>query len=82
MVDLRISNEKLRDRARRVVRMVVPSTSALDVGQEHVLDDVLAQCDGHVKLAILVATLGCSPEEGRAKLQNASGSLRDALESR
>lgn len=79
MVDLKISNEKLRDRARRVVRMIVPSTAALDVGQEDVLDAVLAQCDGQVKLTILVATLGCSPEEGREKLEAASGSLRDAL---
>lgn len=79
MVDLKISNEKLRDRARRVVRMIVPSTSALDVGQEDVLDEVLAQCDGQVKLAILVATLGCSPEEGSAKLAAEAGSLRDAL---
>ena len=79
MVDLKISNEKLRDRARRVVRMIVPSTSALDVEKDEVLDEVLAQCDGQVKLAILVATLGCSAEEGRAKLEAESGSLRDAL---
>lgn len=82
MVDLKISNEKLRDRARRVVRMIVPSTAAMDVGQEDVLDVVLAQCDGQVKLAILVATLGCSPDEGRAKLEAVSGSLREALEAK
>ena len=80
MVDLKISNEKLLDRARRVVRMVVPSTSALDVQSAEVLDAVLAQCDGRVKLAILVATLGCTPDEGRAKLEATSGSLRDALD--
>lgn len=79
MVDLKISNEKLRDRARRVVRAVVPPTSALDVEQEEVLDEVLARCDGNVKLGILVATLGCSPEEGRTKLQALTGSLRRAL---
>lgn len=79
MVDLKISNEKLRDRARRVVQMGVPSTSVLDVRQEDVLDAVLAQCDGQAKLAILVATLGCSADEGRSKLEAASGSLRDAL---
>lgn len=79
MVDLKISNEKLRDRARRVVRMGVPPSSALDIRQEEVLDAVLAQCHGQVKLAILVATLGCSPEEGSAKLEATSGSLRDAF---
>lgn len=80
MVDLKISNEKLRDRAHRVVRMIVPSTAPLDIGQDDVLDAVLAQCDGQVKLAIIVATLGCSPEEGRRKLGAVSGSLKDALE--
>lgn len=79
MVDLKISNEKLRDRARRVVRMGVPAESVFDVRQDHVLDAVLTQCDGQAKLAILVATLGCSADEGRAKLDAASGSLRDAL---
>ena len=79
MVDLKMSNEKLRDRARRVVRAVVPSTSALDVEREDVLDEILASCDGHVKLSIVVATLGCSPEEGRAKLQASGGSLRQTL---
>ncbi|CAI6094219.1 unnamed protein product [Clonostachys chloroleuca] len=82
MVDLKMSNEKLRDRARRVVRMVVPSTAALDINKEDVLDQVLANCDGHVKLSILVATLGCSPEEGRSKLEAYHGSLRHALEMR
>ncbi|KAH7271062.1 hypothetical protein NW759_001553 [Fusarium solani] len=80
MVDLKMSNEKLQNRARRVARMVVPPSSALDIESEEVLDAVLADCDGQVKLSILVATLGCSPTEGRAKLEAASGSLRQALQ--
>ncbi|RMJ10579.1 hypothetical protein CDV36_009792 [Fusarium kuroshium] len=80
MVDLKMSNEKLQNRARRVARMVVPPSSALDIESEEVLDAVLAECDGQVKLSILVATLGCSPAEGRAKLEAASGSLRQALQ--
>ncbi|RSM09143.1 hypothetical protein CEP52_004236 [Fusarium oligoseptatum] len=80
MVDLKMSNEKLQNRARRVARMVVPPSSALDIENEEVLDTVLADCDGQVKLSILVATLGCSPAEGRAKLEAASGSLRQALQ--
>ncbi|KAH7120649.1 hypothetical protein EDB81DRAFT_766702 [Dactylonectria macrodidyma] len=83
MVDLQMSNEKLRDRARRVVRMVVPSSSsAFDILDDDVLDEVLARCNGHVKLCILVASLGCSPEEGRAKLEASFGSLRQALETK
>ncbi|KAM6523319.1 hypothetical protein FSOLCH5_003938 [Fusarium solani] len=80
MVDLKMSNEKLQNRARRVARMAVPPSSALDIESEEVLDAVLADCDGQVKLSILVATLGCSPTEGRAKLEAASGSLRQALQ--
>ncbi|SPO06970.1 related to N-acetylmuramic acid 6-phosphate etherase [Cephalotrichum gorgonifer] len=79
MVDLKISNEKLRDRARRVVRMAVPSSSVIDVTQDDVLDTVLAQCEDNVKLSILVATIGCSPEEGRSQLEAASGLLGAAL---
>ncbi|RSL61924.1 hypothetical protein CEP54_006034 [Fusarium duplospermum] len=80
MVDLKMPNEKLQNRARRVARMVVPPSSALDIESEEVLDSVLADCDGQVKLSILVATLGCPPAEGRAKLEAASGSLRQALQ--
>lgn len=80
MVDLKMSNEKLRNRARRVVQAVVPPSAVHDVSQEAVLNDILARCDGHVKLAILVATLNCSPEEGKARLEACCGSLRKALE--
>ncbi|KAI5460814.1 hypothetical protein BGZ63DRAFT_414916 [Mariannaea sp. PMI_226] len=79
MVDLKMSNEKLQDRARRVIRSSVPSTAALDISRDEVLDAILASCDGQVKLSIVVAKLGCTPEEGRWKLQAASGSLRQAL---
>ncbi|KAH8690932.1 glucokinase regulator family [Talaromyces proteolyticus] len=79
MVDLKTTNDKLRDRARRVVHDIVRSTSALDINQEKLLDQVLAQCDGEVKLSILVATLSCSPEEGKAKLLASSGSLKRAI---
>lgn len=80
MVDLKMSNEKLRDRARRVVRSIVPAGSVLDVTDDEVLDRVLASCDGQVKLSILVATTGCSVKEGRLRLELSSGSLRKAME--
>lgn len=79
MVDVRMSNEKLQERARRIVRTAVPPKPALDVQEQEVLDMILARCDGHVKLSILVAALGCTPEEGKARLDRASGSLREAL---
>lgn len=80
MVDLRMSNAKLRDRAKRVVRSVVSSASVLDVSREDVLDEVLSDCNGDVKLSILVATLGCTPSVGRLRLQDAGGSLKQALD--
>jgi N-acetylmuramic acid 6-phosphate etherase len=79
MVDLKMSNEKLRDRARRVVRAIVPSTSVLDVTDDEILDRILANCDGQVKLSILMATVGCSVKEAKARLELASGSLRKAV---
>lgn len=80
MVDLKMSNEKLRDRARRVVRAIVPPISALDVTDDETLDRILATCDGQVKLSILMATIGCSVKEAKARLEAASGSLRKALQ--
>lgn len=80
MVDLKMSNEKLRDRARRVVRSIVPSTASIDIHNDEVLDRVLATCDGQVKLSILVAALGCTVKEGRSRLEASSGLLRKALE--
>ncbi|EFW98652.1 glucokinase regulator family [Grosmannia clavigera kw1407] len=79
MVDLKMSNEKLRDRARRVVRSAVPDNAAVNVEQDDVLDGLLARCGGDVKLSILVAALGCSPDDGRTHLQASAGSLRRAL---
>lgn len=80
MVDLRMSNEKLRDRARRVIRAAVPSTALVDISSDETLDEVLAQCDGRVKLGILITILGCSPKDGEMILEAAHGSLRMALE--
>lgn len=80
MVDLKMSNEKLRDRARRVIRAAVPSETLLDVSSDEAVDEILSQCDGRVKLGILITVLGCSPEDGEAILEVAQGSLRLALE--
>lgn len=74
-----MSNEKLRDRARRVIRSIVPPTAAFDVEKNEILDGILAQCNGDVKLSVMVATLGCSPEDGKASLLAAEGSLKQAL---
>ncbi|CAK7231713.1 hypothetical protein SBRCBS47491_008024 [Sporothrix bragantina] len=90
MIDLQMSNEKLRDRARRVLRTVVSpdaantantSKAAHDVHQDAEVDAILAGCDGSVKLSILVAMSGLSPEQARLVLQKSGGMLSKALRS-
>lgn len=72
MVDLRPTNSKLQARAIRIVRM------ATGVDAETAID-LLARCDGEVKVAIVAQLTGATPEEAIAKLQNASGRVGDAV---
>lgn len=81
MIDLQMSNEKLRDRARRVLRTVVSPDAAHDVDQDAEVDAILAGCDGSVKLSILVAISGLSPDQARLVLQKSNGMLSKALRS-
>ncbi len=73
MVDVRATNEKLRVRARRIVRQVAGVDGAT-------ADSALKACGGEVKPACLVAALGLSPAEARARLLACGGRLREALE--
>jgi N-acetylmuramic acid 6-phosphate etherase len=72
MVDLRASNTKLNDRARRIVRAVTNLSLA---ETEHLLQD----CDGEVKTAIVSHDRGVSAEVARQLLLEAHGHLRKAL---
>ncbi|MEN9202588.1 MAG: N-acetylmuramic acid 6-phosphate etherase [Thermostichus sp. DG_1_6_bins_120] len=74
MVDLQASNAKLRQRAERMVALACdldPATAA----------QLLQDCDGEVKTAILVALLGYSAQEARQHLQQANGRIRQVLDS-
>lgn len=71
MVDVIASNAKL---VRRSQEMLVALTGA----DEATARDALERCDGHVKTAVLVVR-GLDPEEARARLAAAEGSLRTAL---
>jgi N-acetylmuramic acid 6-phosphate etherase len=73
MVDLNASNEKLRERAIRIVRSVtgVSREDALQALQESGMD---------IKLAILRLERGLPPEEAAASLAAAGGRLRLAME--
>jgi N-acetylmuramic acid 6-phosphate etherase len=73
MVDLRASNTKLADRARRIVRAV---TNLSPADSERLLDD----CGGEVKTAIVSHYTGYSSADARQLLSASHGHLRKALE--
>lgn len=71
MVNVRLTNEKLWARGRRLVREVagcsdLEAAQALDAAQD-------------VRVAILMLSFGIDPETARGKLQNAGDNLRKAL---
>jgi N-acetylmuramic acid 6-phosphate etherase len=72
MVDVSATNEKLRARARRVVRL---ATGAPD-GE---VDTALAAADGSAKVAILSILAGIDAETARARLAESGGHVRKAL---
>jgi N-acetylmuramic acid 6-phosphate etherase len=72
-VDVAATNEKLRARARRIVRLAT-GASADEV------DRVLAAADGSAKVAIVSLLAGIDADAARAKLTAASGNIRLALE--
>ncbi|MFO0788559.1 MAG: N-acetylmuramic acid 6-phosphate etherase [Pirellulales bacterium] len=72
MVDLRASNIKLNDRARRIVRAV---TNLSPDDSERLLNN----CGGEVKTAIVSHDRGVSADEARRLLHDAHGHLRKAL---
>jgi N-acetylmuramic acid 6-phosphate etherase len=73
MVDLRASNTKLADRARRIVRAV---TNLSDNEAERLLHD----CGGEVKTAIVSHYTGYSSMDARRLLAASHGHLRNALQ--
>jgi N-acetylmuramic acid 6-phosphate etherase len=72
MVDVKASNEKLVDRARRIVVQATgadPDTAA----------DALVAADGHAKTAIVMLLAGCTAEEAIRRLEMANGDTRTAV---
>jgi N-acetylmuramic acid 6-phosphate etherase len=72
MVDLKATNAKLVLRAVRLTRFA----TGADEAQARA---VLAQCDFHVKVAIVALSRGVPVEQARALLESARGSVRAAL---
>jgi N-acetylmuramic acid 6-phosphate etherase len=71
MVDMRLSNDKLRGRAAAIVARLSGTSSEQAA-------EALGRAGGRIKPAVLVA-LGATPERAEALLAEANGSLRPAL---
>ncbi len=72
MVDLRATNQKLRDRASRIVM----AAADVDRGQA---EEALRAADGHVKIAIVMLRLGVDAVAAWTRLEAAGGWVRAAL---
>jgi len=72
MVDVRVTNAKLRDRATRIVEQVagVDATAAASA---------LAEAGGDAKVAVTMLRTGTSAAGARERLDAAGGHLRRAL---
>lgn len=71
MVDMRVSNAKLRHRAVEMVREIAKVN-------KHAAEIALGQAAGDIKRAVLIA-LGQTPEQSAISLHSAGGNLRRAL---
>ncbi|MBZ0303055.1 MAG: N-acetylmuramic acid 6-phosphate etherase, partial [Anaerolineae bacterium] len=72
MVDVRVSNQKLADRARRIISEVT-GVSAEEAAA------LLEQTGSEVKPAIVMAVLGVNAAEARTRLADAQGMLGAVL---
>ena len=72
MVDVKATNEKLKNRARRIVEKAanVDATTA---------DALLKAADGNAKTAIFMHLAGLNRDEARSKLDVAGGNLKREL---
>lgn len=72
MVDVNASNEKLRERALRIV-------TELSGASREEASSALEKAQGRAKLAVLLLLSGKTPDEAEVLLQKCHGRLRDAL---
>lgn len=75
MIDLQMTNEKLKERSKRIVMTIT------GVGYDEAAR-VLAAADGHVKTALVMVIAGVDEQEARRRLAAADGFVRAAIESR
>lgn len=73
MVDVQPTNQKLVERAKRIIMEATDSTY-------ETADDYYEKANGHVKVAIVMILLDCSYDEALTKLQSAKGFIRKTVE--
>ena len=74
MVDLRATNQKLHDRATRIVMMLTGLARQQSI-------DLLQQAQGHLKIAVLMHRRGIEFDAATQLLNRCDGRLRQALDS-
>lgn len=72
MVDLQLTNEKLAERARRILRMFT------DLSDDEALR-LLNRAGGHVKTALIMEWTGCDAGEAKKMLDREHGNIRKVL---
>ena len=72
MVDLQLMNQKLSERAKRIVMI------ATGVDHSHA-EEALRKSGGHVKTALVMIKAGVSADEARTRLTKAGGFVRLAI---
>lgn len=72
MVDVRATNQKLEDRARRIIMEATGCTREESI-------HALTESQGNAKLAILMLLAGCTSKDGTAALKACKGRLSDAI---
>ncbi len=73
MIDLQMTNLKLKERAKRVV-MTITGVSYEEA------NEYLEKADGHVKTALVMIRAGVGKDEARKRLEKADGFVRAAIE--
>lgn len=73
MIDLQMTNQKLRERAKRIV-MTITNVSYKEA------EKFLEQADWHVKSALVMIKANVGKDEAQRRLRNANGFVRAAIE--
>jgi N-acetylmuramic acid 6-phosphate etherase len=76
MIDLKATNEKLRQRSRNIIRTIC---GPLYPSSDDELDLLLTACDGSVKLAVATILLRTTSTEATERLKEARGVLAEVL---